>query len=285
MALGDIVNKYETGGVGTSAISNTKGDKGGASYGRYQLSYNTGSLDEFMKLLQGTNKEAYDRLMPLWDSASQGKDGAFGKEWQVLAKEGKLQDTEGKYAYNTYIVGGLSNLRDKMLADRITNSPALQEAFLSTNTQHGAHGGAKIWNRMYQTGMADADLVRSIYNERGRTNPDGTLVHFSGNSPSVQRAVANRFNREVNDILGMLGSTPSNPNTPRPSLGDFNPNTNTGLAGVQPKQYYRDIRPIQQQDDYGLANYNLQAMNNFKNMLAKINATNQGLANFGSFMG
>lgn len=217
MALGDITTKYETGGIGTSSISNAKGDSGGASYGKFQLSYNKGSLKEYLGMLQQDDPEAYKELSSLWSSASQGKSGAFGKKWIELANQGRLQNTEGRYATSTYIDGGLAGLQDRALVDRIRNNPALMEAFLSTTVQHGAHGGANVWNRATNSSMSDEDIIRGVYAERGRTKSDGSLAYFGKNSRDIQRSVANRFKNEVNDIVGMLGSTSTNPNTPRPS--------------------------------------------------------------------
>lgn len=207
MALGDITTKYETGGIGTSSISNASGDKGGASYGKFQLSHKMGSLKEFLGLLGQTNPEAYRELAPLWDSAGSGKSGAFGKKWMELANRGMLQDTETAYATNNYLKGGLAQIKDKDLAARIMQNPALQEAFLSTTTQHGPAGGARIWNKIANNSMNDRDIITGIYAERGRVNPDGSLAYFSGNSRDIQRGVANRFKREVNDVLGLLGTS------------------------------------------------------------------------------
>ena len=55
-----------------------------------------------------------------------------------------------------------------------------------------------------QTPLTDANIIRAIYQERGRTDQKGTLVHFSGNSPAVQQSVSQRFRREQQDALNAL---------------------------------------------------------------------------------
>ncbi|NMC34712.1 MAG: hypothetical protein GYA36_19995 [Veillonellaceae bacterium] len=52
--------------------------------------------------------------------------------------------------------------------------------------------------------MSDEEIIQAIYAERGRTNPDGTLVHFSSSASAIQRGVANRFKNELSDALRML---------------------------------------------------------------------------------
>lgn len=296
MALGDLVTRHETGGVGTAAISNTKGDKGGASYGKFQLSYNMGSLKEYLNLLNKVNPEAYNELAPLWGSASKGKSGEFGKKWMELAGKGALQDAETQYANNVYMKQGLAGLKDQELANRIRNNPALQEAFLSTTVQHGATGGANVWNRAAQMGMTDADIIKGVYAERGRVNPDGSLAYFSGNSPKIQRSVANRFKNEVNDILGMLGSNqgnnPVNPNSTRPSAiptqpqGFINPllaqsSANSTVQMVQPQQQSQNDGFVGYQVNPQIARAFLNTVNENNTQIARM-ASGQGLAGLAS---
>lgn len=201
--FGALLSKYETGGKGTSQITLSKGDSGGASYGKYQLSYTKGSLKEYMSTLQQTNPQAYAQLAPLWGSAGQGKNGAFGQKWQQLANQGALQGAEEQYARKNYMQGGMRRLKDKALVQRINANPALQEVFLSTTVQHGAGGGSNIWNRAVNSGMTDEQIIQAVYAERGRRNANGSLVHFSKNSANIQRGVANRFNNEVKDALAL----------------------------------------------------------------------------------
>ena len=52
--------------------------------------------------------------------------------------------------------------------------------------------------------VVDTDDLMAIYAERGRTIPDGTLVHLKDSSMKTQKAVANRFINELADALKML---------------------------------------------------------------------------------
>src|SRR5207245_10365906 len=50
----------------------------------------------------------------------------------------------------------------------------------------------------------DRELIKAIYSERGRRDPDGNLHYFHSSSPAVQQGVARRFVAEQADALRML---------------------------------------------------------------------------------
>ena len=251
--FGSLLSKYETGGRGTSQITNSRGDKGGASYGKFQLSHKTGSLKEFMSTLQRNDPQAYSQLAPLWSSAGSGGAGAFGQKWKELASQGRLQKSEDSYARKNYMQGAMSRLKDKALIQRINSNPALQEVFLSTSVQHGAGGSSSIWNKVANSNMSDEDIIKSVYAERGRVNPDGSLAHFSGNSASIQRGVARRFKNEVRDALSMNARVKSG-NYPitTPMTPGINPQSSPSQIN---SEYNGTLNTYQQQIDPNIGRY------------------------------
>ena len=52
--LGSASRKYESGGKGVHTISSGKGDRGGVSYGKHQLSSKAGTMAEFLKSPEGS---------------------------------------------------------------------------------------------------------------------------------------------------------------------------------------------------------------------------------------
>jgi hypothetical protein len=86
----------------------------------------------------------------------------------------------------------------------------LQNGVWSTGVQHGP--GTSVIDLAVKpllkdktiADLTDAEIIRAIYAERGRTNEKGGLVHFKGNSEAVQKAVANRFHNELRDALSAL---------------------------------------------------------------------------------
>jgi hypothetical protein len=93
-----------------------------------------------------------------------------------------------------------------------TRSRAVQDAVWSTAVQHGPNTGVVhlAFVAVSQQGLTpdvagfDRALIKAIYAERGRRNPDGLLVYFANNSAAVQDGVARRFVAEERDALRML---------------------------------------------------------------------------------
>jgi hypothetical protein len=106
-----------------------------------------------------------------------------------------------------------SKIKSSTGLDMSKQSSALQNVVWSTSVQHG--GGTNVVNKAFDSMKAagkynpsspsfQADAIKAIYAERGRTDGNGNLVHFGGNSKSVQQGVANRFKSEQADALRML---------------------------------------------------------------------------------
>jgi len=106
------------------------------------------------------------------------------------------------------------NIKAKSGVDVNSRSGALKDVVWSTSVQHG--GGTNIVDKAFATMKAqgtfnpadknfDANAIKAIYAERGAKNPDGSLKHFSNNSPAVQKGVSDRFVNEQKDALKMLG--------------------------------------------------------------------------------
>lgn len=73
--LGKTSARHESGNNGAGAISSGKGDKGGISYGTYQLSYNEGTLREYLD--QSLYAKSFDGLVPATRE--------FNAKWRELA--------------------------------------------------------------------------------------------------------------------------------------------------------------------------------------------------------
>jgi len=192
--LGSMAAQFESGSEGTSAVGHDS--TGGTSYGKYQIASNTGTMDLFMKHLQKTNPEAFDRLSKA-GPAKAGKDGAFAQEWKKLAKEGKLQGSEHEFIKETHFDVGVEKIKDKKLQEMIKGSKALQEVMWSTSVQHGGGGAGSIFNKAYKEGMDEQALIKEIYSQRA--------TRFSSSTPQVRASVQNRFKKEEQLALGLVG--------------------------------------------------------------------------------
>lgn len=201
--LGSLSAKYETGGRGPGTVSTGAGDRGGVSYGSYQMATKMGVparfvcqagfpwVQDFRDLVPGTAQ-----FTACWKRIAEAQTDAF-------------QQAQHEYIKRTHY----DLLAAKILSDDNVDvnrrSRALQDVVWSTAVQHG--GATPIVHRACAKltcapadPQYDEELIRAIYAERGRTKPDGSLAYFSSNSASVQKGVANRFKSELQDALSML---------------------------------------------------------------------------------
>lgn len=191
--LGIISESEESASKGTSTISTGRGDAGGASYGRYQLSSKTGALDEFIS--QYGYAKDFEGLTP--GSAE------FNKKWTELSASAKFQVAERDYAKKTYYDTAASGLA-KSGMDLSKRSRAVQEAIFSTSVQYGASGSQKVFKEALKgldlSKLSDEDLIKALQAYKEST----VSSWFRSSSESMQKGVASRAKREEAKLLKML---------------------------------------------------------------------------------
>ena len=199
--LGLTAAKYES-NLNPGAISNTSGDYGGKSYGAWQFSSKTGSLDSFISLLQNKDEEIYKML-----THAKSKDGNkfgenFDSTWTSIAlsnKEKFLKLQQDSIKGNYYDVAAL-DLKEKYGFDISKKSEALKESLLSTVVQHGVAGTLSVFSNLNLKNN-DKSIISDLYNERQKVD-----VYFKDSSQAVKQSVYNRFTREKKDMLNLLNA-------------------------------------------------------------------------------
>jgi murein DD-endopeptidase MepM/ murein hydrolase activator NlpD len=203
MELGSLSAKYETGGRGCGTVSTGKGDKGGVSYGSYQMATNTGTVKRFVTQADFPWKDDFKGLQP--------GTPAFSAKWKLIAKNepDKFQEAQHAFIKKTHFDPLCAKVLQQDAVDLTLRSHALQDAVWSTSVQFG--GNTPIVHRALANVVAtslspdfDRLLITAIYGEKGRKRPDGKMAYFSGSSASVQKGVAQRFKDELADALKML---------------------------------------------------------------------------------
>lgn len=207
--LGKLSEKFETGGRGCGTVSGGQGDRGGVSYGTYQMSSKPGggTVTIYIKEPDFAFQSIFANLVP--------GTAQFTAAWKQLAatQADAFQESQHEFIKRTHFDQLAAKVKARDGLDVTTRSHALQDVMWSTAVQHGSGGGAAIVHTAIGTlgGLSQSDpdfdrrLIIAVYAERGRTR-NGVLVHFSGNSPKVQQGVANRFKSEQADALKMLAS-------------------------------------------------------------------------------
>jgi hypothetical protein len=201
--LGKLSAKYETGGRGPGTVSTGAGDRGGVSYGSYQMASKMGVPARFVGQSGFPWAQDFQNLVP---GTSQ-----FTACWKRIAaaQADAFQEAQHEYIKKTHYDMLAAKIFSDDNVDVNSRSHALQDVVWSTAVQHGpatpiVHRACGRVTCKPTDPQYDEQLIRAIYAERGKTKPDGNLAYFSSNSASVQKGVANRFKSELQDALAML---------------------------------------------------------------------------------
>jgi len=206
--LGGLSTKYETGGRGSTTISGGVGDAGGVSYGSYQMtSAGGGTVARFVSQPDFPWRVDFAGLTP--GSAE------FSAKWTDIATRSPVdfKTAEHEFIKRTHFDPLCQKIQTDGGVDITSCSHALQDVIWSTAVQHGPNTNVVdlAFDQMRAAGTFgpsaagfDRNAIVAIYDERGRKDANGVLVHFSRNSQAVQDGVAQRFVSEAADALRML---------------------------------------------------------------------------------
>lgn len=198
-ALGIRASKYES-NLNPAEISDDPGDYGGKSYGAWQFSSKTGSLDSFINSLKGSNNDMYYKLV----NAKANDNNTFGENfdatWKSIASENKdrFLKVQQNYVKINFYDTVAQSLKSKLNFDISKRSNALKESLWSTVVQHGVGGATSIFSKL-NLNNSDSNIINDLYNERQNVN-----LYFRSSSPEIRQSVYNRFTREKQDMLSML---------------------------------------------------------------------------------
>jgi hypothetical protein len=206
--IGSLSSKYESrGDPGT--ISTGSGDPGGKSYGEFQMSSNTGTVKAFV-----------DKNYTADFAGLSPGSAPFDAKWKELAGQHPLEFGDNQYNFikQTHYDPAVQRVKNNTGVDIDAHSKAVQNAFWSTAVQNGTSGAASLTARALTQASADAggkdisqlsdaEILKALYDERGRKRPDGKLVHFPSSSDDVQKSLQKRFKDEYDDALKMLDAS------------------------------------------------------------------------------
>jgi hypothetical protein len=191
--LGSLSAKYESGSQGGGAVANNAGDQGGASYGKYQLTKNSGHAQAF----------AYS-----YGGALKGKSPgtkAFDAAWKAEFKANptKFTDAQHDYIQDKHYKPAVAAAQ-KASGINLSGQPkAVQDMLWSIGVQHGAGGTSSIFkNAGLKKGDSSETIIRKVYAERMKVSK-----YFSSSPKKLQQQQVTRFQNEMKDALAMLGAS------------------------------------------------------------------------------
>lgn len=198
--LGKVSAKYEVGGKRGDAISHTKGDHGGASYGIPQFSATTGSAKAFVNSLKGTPYEQYFK-----NAGAPGSKG-FDNAWKAAYKLNPDDFTkkQQEYAFNNFASPFINKVKKQKGVD-LNSTRALQELAFSTSVQFGGGNlGLRALGNI-NSGMNEKDIINISF----ATKRNNVGSFFKSSSRQIQNSLKNnRFKTEEQDMLALLGQAP-----------------------------------------------------------------------------
>lgn len=199
--LGKLSEKYESGNRGPATVSTGKGDPGGVSYGTYQLASKVGRADEFVK-----------RYYPDEFKGLKGGTPEFTAKWKELAGKDAdaLRKNEHAFIKETHYDPQVKKLAKDLSLDPDKRSAAFRDVVWSVAVQHGPSTDLivtavkPLLDGKKLDALADEDIIRAVYAERGRKDKDGKLVRFKNVSDAWIPGLTKRFDNELKDALEML---------------------------------------------------------------------------------
>ena len=187
--LGQTSASYESGSAGAGAISTGKGDHGGASYGSYQFSSSTGTLQEY--LAQSPYGEQFLGLTPVTPK--------FDTKWRDLAlSDPGFAKDQHDFVGRSHYGAQVSALKEHGL-DLTDRGMAVQDAVWSTSVQFRdltpgvfSKGLAEKFGAHYELSkLSDKDIVDAVQDYKV-THVATLFTH----SPTLHEALKSRFASE-----------------------------------------------------------------------------------------
>jgi hypothetical protein len=155
--LGSLSAKYESGSQGGGAVANNAGDQGGASYGKYQLTKNSGHAQAF----------AYSYGGKLKGKTPGTK--AFDAAWKAefAANPTKFTDAQHDYIQDKHYKPAVSAAQKATGINFAGQPKAVQDMLWSIGVQHGAGGTGSIFrNAGIKKSDSSETIIRKVYAER-----------------------------------------------------------------------------------------------------------------------
>ncbi|MET3699509.1 hypothetical protein ABID53_003893 [Bacillus oleivorans] len=129
----------------------------------------------------------------------------FNSAWKQLAQTNAKQFDALQHGFikQSHYDPAANSIKNSLGIDINKYSPAVQNVLWSTAVQHGSGGALNVFrNAGIRSGMSEAEIIQRVYAERGANNGQ---KYFSRSSSQVRQSVVNRFQREMQDALKMLG--------------------------------------------------------------------------------
>lgn len=201
--LGYISAREESNGD-PGAVGLNPNDKGGTSFGVWQLSSKAGSVDEFLKFIKDKDEEIYNKLIIAKQNDNGNFESNFISTWKEIASN-RYEDFYEmqrlfikKNYYDSFIrIANKNNIN----IDYLLSYSSISNMIWSTSVQHGASGTVNIIKKISLNSSIES-IIESIYTER--LNIISKSYPPNSSNPgivSLYNGIKTRLENEKNEIL------------------------------------------------------------------------------------
>ncbi len=205
--LGALSTRYESSGRGPGTVSSGHGDRGGISYGSYQLASHVGSLQKF--LISTEFKPYAAQFVGLKPNSRE-----FIAKWKLLAKIDPkgFQAVQHAYTQRRYYQAAVDKVKIATSFDISQQSKTIKDVVWSTSVQHGtapeliSKAIRETDATMKRTGPTySAALIKNIYKERVALVAHlRDHTHSADERENYKNILLNRYPNELRDALNSL---------------------------------------------------------------------------------
>lgn len=192
--LGSISAEEESGGK-SGTVSTGRGDHGGVSYGKHQLSSKSGTMQRFLNSKEG------QPFAPHFNGTEPGSALFSAKFKELSARDPRFDEAQAAYIKRTHYDPQVKKVSKSTNSDLGKRGRAVQEMLYSTGVQYGPNSSI-IVNALKGknvNGMSDAEIIMTVQSYKQQT----VGQYFKSSSASVQQSVANRAQREGTKLLAL----------------------------------------------------------------------------------
>lgn len=201
--LGYISAREESNG-NPGIVAQNPNDKGGASFGVWQLSSKMGSVDEFLKFIQNKNSTIFSKLTDAKNRDNGKFSDNFINEWKSVADQYydefyELQRLFIKQDYYDAVIK-MAN-KNNMNLESFLDYNSTSNMIWSTSVQHGPGGTVNILKKISMDSPIE-EIISRVYEERMKI----IAKSYPPDSPNsgvvaLYNGIKNRLENEKEEII------------------------------------------------------------------------------------
>ncbi len=188
---------------------------GGPSYGTYQISTKTGTMNKYLNFLKSNYPEFYNELYSAGgNAAALVKTKEFVDKWKELAQNTKFNDSQYDFMISTHYIPTVERIKNKQLLDLENRNKVLKDIIYSMSVQHRKASDIinnallDLQNKYGDKNVDDETLIKALYQYRHNYVENLPEHSVPGDNRITRQEklniLNNRYPNELKDALEYL---------------------------------------------------------------------------------